>query len=459
MSKYSNKIISFLGNSQPQISINSSILSNNAIKQIYNCILSSITIPHNYVKIESYIINAIHDRNQYPFMYILFSNLKQHGLLNELFDSVPDVTNFKVFLEWYRINNGLIDLNLLHNKIIKYNNKKIVELYNLMFGISGIRERLHNTIYKNKFISIDIQHDMETSDIVFSKYLIDGEHDLYLFVPNGHDPPNINLICIIFDIMKNIAIRYNLDVPKIDLTVLYSNQKKKIPHNTKILCSDNINSGSTYSGKSIVCWRKEEFYKVLIHELFHYYRFDFSSHDPYYPELEHMINTNINIDGVDMLNESYTETIAIIINSLLISVINFDNNDVAINILSILKTELSFIMYQVAKIICVFGGTSINDIINNKIIIKQTTSVRSYFIIKMFLLSNLDGFLELINHDMVLQDKQLITFGNLIRESINKFDKKNLDLIDNFISRYKSSNDKNRWIFKTGRMSVNSLLV
>ena len=63
-------------------------------------------------------------------------------------------------------------------------------------------------------------------------------------------------------------------------------------------------------------WRKEEFYKVLIHELTHYFGVDFYITDNIYKKLEKHFGELINILGVDRINESYTETIALTIHSI-----------------------------------------------------------------------------------------------------------------------------------------------
>ena len=116
--------------------------------------------------------------------------------------------------------------------------------------------------------------------------------------------------------------------------------------------------------------------------------------------------------------------------------------NVGILFVSNIKTEVNYIIFQVAKFILYFNGETFDDYISakshkinkNKIVFKQTTSVRSYFVIKMFLLTNLDGLINMMDESMLLSNERLLTFANLINDSKKIFiDLHNDDVVNNWI--------------------------
>ncbi len=80
--------------------------------------------------------------------------------------------------------------------------------------------------------------------------------------------------------------------------------------------------------------------------------------------------------------------------------------------------EYIFIMFQVAKILHKIGANSWHDFIEKKVVLNQTTSVRSYFIIKMLLLADIQKFINWINDAYFLID-HCIHGKNMFRTFIN----------------------------------------
>jgi hypothetical protein len=329
-----------------------------------------------------------------------------------------------------------------------------------MYKVEGIRKILHDNIYENTFISWDVQHDIESSKLKYVKYMINNKHNINMFVPLSESDLDINMIAIIISMMENLAKSENKDQPIVNLTIVFSNQKKNIYPKTKVLCCDNINSGSTYPGRSIVCWRREEFYKVLIHELFHYYSFDFHYMDSYYNKLNNMILVP-KIKGTDMINEAYTESSTIIILSILQYAISKSNIDLIPFMEEFIGREILFLLFQIAKVMVVFNCNDFDLYINNKIKIYQNTSFRSYFIIKMCLLSNINDILNMMNNGLTINNQRLIEFGNIINLSWQKLSNK--EIINHFIKlindKFKDSDKKLNWIYKTCRMCVDDVLM
>jgi len=259
--------------------------------------------------------------------------------------------------------------------------KQYAKLYNSKKGIKipvpvytdKCRNILKDIMFNNTFMSLDIHQEIETTKLTHKKYIIDNKHVIDIFYKVSLDCPDINKISLIINIVSQLLKKDK----KVNLIVFFGNQKKLIDTNTTVLTCENVNSGATYIDKLIIIWRKEEFYKVLIHELLHYYE--------YYKEIECNLP---NVSGNDLTNEAYVEKLATIINCYL------ENGD--------LHIEISFMLFQIAKIIYIFGGKTFDDYLSNKIIIKQTTNARSYYILKTQLFIDIHKYIETINKYITL---------------------------------------------------------
>lgn len=412
----------------------------------FNYVYQSHIKKHKIDIIETAYIIKLHSKKEYPIMYVFFKTLQDMKLLNNLVPKCPLFKNFKIFSKWYRLNSNNVDIRLILKYII--NNK--IKYYDC-FLTDKIRSMLYNKSHNNSFISLDIQQYIETHNLTYNKLSINDKHTIHLYTHKNK--PDYNYIATIIEFMENIALQYNQPIPPVTLFIIYTEQKKIIKNNTDVLCSDNINSGSTYPGKTITCWREEEFYKVLIHELFHYYKFDFNYMSPSYKRLQDYINVGT-INGTDRLNEAYTEANAIILHTLYKSVLactGYEN--IFIRFCYFFNIERNFTLFQVAKIIALFNGNNIYDLFNN-ITIKQKTSVRAYFIIKCLLLLNLNDFYDFIKTNLVVDDNRLMSYAKII--NISKeflLSKKDIvEIINNFINIFKYN--KNEWIYITSRMTI-----
>jgi hypothetical protein len=229
----------------------------------------------------------------------------------------------------------------------------------------------------------------------------------------------------------------------------------------------NINSAVTNT-IDIIIYRKEELLKSIFHELIHFHNLDFRV----IPSeiITYLIKThNIKSDNQYMLYESVTEVLANILNNIFLS---RDIKEFTIN----LQREILFSTLQIAKIlnICKFnywdefakidgsgvGGVGVgNSIINNnsnpKKHFKQESCVMSYYILKFYILMNLDNYFKICLDTKLKFIQKSENFNNLI----NIFDssRKNVNIkniIDNLLltlNTNKNSIDKK--INKTLRMT------
>lgn len=376
---------------------------------------------------------------------------KTHSSLYDFFKQYFNFKNekftfnsYKEFIKYYTSIQHSIDLD----KILKdiYLNEKLVNMFNNIYK-NKEREEICEIFYANKFVSIDVLTELEVNNLKNIK-INDTDFNLSLYY---YDIENINNylknIIIIIKIIKNINKAFNYNDMKINLVVFLGNCKKNMEYNH--ISPLSMNSGSSIPTVYANIWRKEEYEKVLIHELLHFIEADFYSHE--YSELEHRINDIFNYkcfdDGINSSNESYNETLAGIINMCYKSV------KYEININKIYEIELNFLYIQTAKLITYFNGNSINDLFDNKICIKQTTSAISYIILKMILFHFIDStidFIENINLKCNSVDK-INLFSDFIINLINT--KSYFNEVDYYINKIKNINN-DKYIKKNLRMSL-----
>ena len=355
-------------------------------------------------------LKKLHSVESYPLIYIHYLDINKNNILS-----------FKQFYNYYTENNTEIsELLNIESKVL-----------NLIKNPIKDRKILHENLYNNNFVSIDIQQITESNDLIYKEIIYDNDK-IYLYEIKEKQI-NINLVMFIIKFMKKLADSYNIKYNPLELVLLMTPQKKQ-KTNLKFLGPENINSGSTYINRKIFIWRYEEVYKVLIHELIHFYKFDFD------------IYSNINDDeyihncviGEDRKNEAYTEAFALIINTFIIS------KKTNKKFIDLINYELNFSLYQCKKIMKFFNINNILEIISNKKCnkdIKQKTAVFSYFFIKTSFIFNLNKIMNYINNN---NHDNYIDFVN---ESITN--KKFIDIL-NKTNYYFGNND---FIENTFRMT------
>jgi hypothetical protein len=272
-------------------------------------------------------------------------------------------------------------------------------------------------LYNNRFLPIDVQHCAESVDM--KKYMI--ENDDFLLIIYSETFYDLNsiiekMIHIIY-IMKFIGKKINNNA-KPNITILLGTQKKQINNYDIILSPININSGSSVGEINVMIWRKEEILKVMIHELIHFFNIDFYVYDEGYKELNEYLCNKYNVEHIDCPNESYTECLAVLINSC------FTSYYTNISIKQILLYEILFTFFQISKILNFYNIKSFGELEleseNKKII--QTTSVFSYFIVKGSLLFNLKKVIEFIKDDInnIVIKNDVIIFSDLVKSTLNE---------------------------------------
>ncbi len=158
--------------------------------------------------------------------------------------------------------------------------------------------------------------------------------------------------------------------------IYFNSHKKVLPSSQlKILDIENVNSGLSdvcALNSEIVIFRSEEWFKVLIHEIFHNYGLDFSIMDM--STIKPVLKKNFNVNSEFAIYETYTEFWARIINLLystkfLNQDIKFKNNHEKFNnfylyFKILLSYERIFTLYQCIKILN-FMNLNYDDIIHS----------------------------------------------------------------------------------------------
>ena len=211
---------------------------------------------------------------------------------------------------------------------------------------------------------------------------------------------------------------------KLTLYLYLISPTKTLPEsNISILDQNHVNTAFTYTCpvvSEIVVFRKEEWFKVLMHETFHNFSLDFS--DMNMNVCHNKILSIFPVDSQVNLYEAYTEFWAEILNAAFCSYFSLKNKP---NIQEFFKNceyfinfERTYSFFQLAKALR-FMGLVYKDLylpsshIERKTLYKENSNVLAYYIIKTILLNNYQGFFEWCskNNLSLLQFKK--TVGNL----------------------------------------------
>jgi hypothetical protein len=216
----------------------------------------------------------------------------------------------------------------------------------------------------------------------------------------------------------------------------FTSLEKKLPvSNINILDQTHVNTAFTTTcpkDSEIVIFRKEEWFKVLIHESFHNFALDFS--DMNTSECTKDILSIFPVTSEVNLFESYTEFWAEIMNALFCSFFNLKNKSNSEEFLSnfefYINFERTYSFFQLVKTLDFMGlnyknmysQTRQDEILRNTLY-KEKSNVLAYYVIKTILINNYQGFLSWCktNNFSLLQFKKTSSnqkeFCNFIRKN------------------------------------------
>lgn len=183
---------------------------------------------------------------------------------------------------------------------------------------------------------------------------------------------------------------------KVNIDYYPHKNRKRLPvKKNYVIGVEHVNSGYCYvnSGENdtnIVIFRKEEFFKVLVHELIHLYKLIPNDND-----LDNYINLKYKLDNYILTNESLVELNALLYNCIIIH--KLTNKDLQ----KLIIKEYKWSSNVLSNIIRYYGS------LKNW---KENSNVFAYYYVKKYLL------------------EYLIKNSNFLRLDINTYFRKNISL-------------------------------
>ncbi len=252
---------------------------------------------------------------------------------------------------------------------------------------------------------------------------------------------------------------------ELDIFIYMTSLKKKLPTGESIvvLNENNVNTAFTSTCpvvSEIIIYRKEEWFKVLMHESMHNFALDFS--DMNMTVCHQKILDIFPVDSDVNLYEAYTEIWAEIMNALFCSFSGLKDKSKVEEFLSnsefFLNFERNYSFFQMAKALNYMGlkykdlysKNSVSELARKKLY-REKSNVLSYYIIKTVMLNTYPDFLqwcEKNNGKSLLQFKK--TERNLASfcDFIEKFYKtpsmlNNVKCAEKYLDEYRENNLEN----------------
>jgi hypothetical protein len=262
---------------------------------------------------------------------------------------------------------------------------------------------------------------------------------------------------------------------RLNIYFYFTDFKKQFPPENErnaILAEINVNSAYTFSCEisqdgenEMYIYRKEEWFKVFIHETFHAFSLDFSNE---VREIQMKIDKNIlkifslNIDL--RLYETYCEMWAEIINIIYIVFSSRSNQKIS-KIVELLKIEELFSLFQTIKILN-YNHISYNELyemsesakIKRIYNYKESSPIISYYVLKSIFMMNVGEYIEwtsLSNKGSLNFRKTDETFDSYCRFISERYNNSNYLKAIEFIKEYiRINKNKNREILNSLKMSI-----
>lgn len=378
---------------------------------------------------------------------LIYNNTKiLHNFYKDLFKTNKDL-DLQLTLE--KNNNSISNKFLIYIYTLYNAKQEIISALNIAKSRTQEENKL---IINNKISSIVNKHlkssvyiDSELINFILTnskckivtyKNIIKGKTYMFDFIIYNNEISITNLDLIVEKMLLVlqliIAISRNETRNGQHVTFFLTPFQKKLNlNNNSILGAKNVNSGFTYpylvNGVTFI-YRKEEFFKVFIHESIHYYGIDKALHK----QLNSNINYNkfINLFNIGTeyiakigINEGLTEYWTFII---YLTALSYKKSITLANFIyefeRLYRLELLHIIFQVVKILnynkLTYSQFLANSSANSSNKYKETSHIFSYYIVKTLLVYNHENMLKSNIFDMNFSNKLNITLKSDVN-SIN----------------------------------------
>jgi predicted Zn-dependent protease with MMP-like domain len=256
---------------------------------------------------------------------------------------------------------------------------------------------------------------------------------------------------------------------KIDIYLFLCDVKKKMPKETiDVIGKPHVNSAYTYccqTNNQIIVYRKEEWFKVFIHETMHSFGLDFCG-SRINTTVSNYLKPTFNIESNMSIYEAYCESWAVIMN-IAVSIFNklpsIKYSDFSKQIRHKMNIEIGFSIFQMNKILD-HMGIEYSDLYTQnstasikRHLYKEDSEVFSYFVVKTIIIFHYNLFIlwcESHNHSLLnfnASDRNIIEFCKFILSLHKKTGI--IGSIDKMNAYMKNIND-NTFIMKTARMTA-----
>lgn len=368
-----------------------------------------ITKANKYTKKRGRLIHNNNNSNNTKILHNFYKGLlktnKDLALL-----LTPERNSNAQFLEYiYKQLNAkqlIINALAIEKSRTNENNKSII--------VNKITNIVNNHLRSSKYIDSELINFILTNTnckIVTYKNTIKGKTYIFDFIIYNDELSikNLDLIVekMLLVLQLIIAISNNESRNGQHVTFFLTPFQKKLNSNTNVLGAKNVNSGFTYpylkNGVTFI-YRKEEFFKVFIHESIHYYGIDKALHKDFSNDAKYSINYNkfinsFNIRPQDIakigINEALTEYWTFIV---YLSAQSYKKSIVLANFIyefeNSYKLELLHIIFQVVKILNYNKLTYSEFLTKYSNQYKETSHIFSYYIVKTLLVYNHSDLLK-----------------------------------------------------------------
>lgn len=367
------------------------------------------------------------------FLNIFLENMKKINQTKLTNKNKKIMSDFYKLLNKYEINiENVKNINIKQHKI-NHNNKQ-----NIIDNFSFLQE---SSIFLSDAIQSNIRRNMRSMN-TFKIKIGSISFTINIFLLNKSyniEKMKVKIIRLLFFISNFIT---NRKIRTLDINIILTSFKKELPKNpNEVLDSFHINTGLTWACKpkgEIVIYRQEEWFKVLVHELFHSLCFDFANLN-----INKLIKDKITKmffikNSYFSITETYCEFWANIINSMLYAYNISDNFDGFLNEFQMFNTfEKYFSIFQCIKVLhhmnLSYEIIISKSNIHKKLSIqnyKEKTNVLGYFVIKMIWLFYTNDMLHFFSNqhekNIINSDKSYDYLSKLINKTSKLYNRKNL---------------------------------
>ena len=385
---------------------------------------------------------------QYSILF--FDKFKKNRLNKKQNETIFEKNVFKQFFNDIMKADSYVSSNILQNnisytinKIDNSNHIKYPNIYNAPVFSGGFREHINNNT---------------TYEILYKCHLLNKFYKFYFYI----DDYNINIneftqcvkYMLIWLFMLNTYVKNDCS-SNLTIFLYFTNKHKILPDsNITILDKVHVNTGYTVDcikKSEIIIYRKEEWFKVFLHESMHNYSFDFSYMNlhNFNKQMNNLFPINIEFNAYETYCEMWARIINILFCSYTALNINMDDNANTETISlfdsfyiyseGLLQIERIFTFYQCNKVLK-FMGLKYENLYNNdetskllrRQLYRENTNVFSYYILTALFFNNYIDFLKWCynnNRIFIKFDKSSENLNNFFLLIKDKY--KNKTFIDN----------------------------